>query len=80
MCSSIRFAHVPALIVLGPFVSAARERVAAPKRSDQRAGRAGEALVCLGCGAIQYFMQSFDTVLDHPGAVEVSVDSSGPYR
>ena len=79
-CTSTRFAHVPALMVLGPFVSVAARKIPASRREDRREGRAGEALVCLGCGEIRYFMQSFDTVLQHPGATEVHAEGSGPYR
>jgi hypothetical protein len=79
-CASTRFAHVPAVIVLDPFVSTATSRVPASKRADRREGRAGQALVCLGCGEVRYFMHSFETVLEHPGVTEVRVEGSGPYR
>lgn len=73
-CTSTRFAHVPAVIVLSPFVSVVTRNV------GRREGRSGEALVCLGCGHIDYFMQSLDTVLQQAGATEVNVEVEGPYR
>jgi hypothetical protein len=68
------------VVVLAPFYSAATVRVPASKRLDRREERAGEAVVCLGCGEIRYFMNSFDTVLEHPGATEVRADEPSPYR
>jgi hypothetical protein len=68
------------VIVLTPFVSSASQKISPAERTDRREGRSGDALVCLGCGEIRYFMQSFDTVLDHPGATEMQVEDWGPYR
>lgn len=79
-CSSTRFAHVPALLVLTPYVSIARKSIADAKRADRREGRSGEALVCTGCGHVDYFMQSFDTILEQPGVTEVHCEPAGPYR
>lgn len=73
-CSSTRFAYIPAVIVLSPFVSAVTRNV------GRRDGRAAEALVCLGCGHVDYFMQSLDTVLLQAGAIEMQVEDDGPYR
>ncbi len=46
----------------------------------QRDGRSGEALVCLGCGHIDYFMHGIDTLLMQAGVTEVQAASEGPYR
>jgi hypothetical protein len=79
-CGSTRFADIPAVLVLTPFLSTATRNTTPPKRLDRREGRSGDALVCLGCGEIRYFMQAFDTVLQHPGATEVRAEGVGPYR
>ena len=76
-CDSVRFAHVPALIVLVPFLSAAQPERKFPAR---RPGRSGDALVCLGCGHIEHFMQATDTLLAQEGVMEVLVEGVGPYR
>ena len=76
LCTSTRFAHVPVVLVLATFMSAARQE----KPANKRDGRSGEALVCLGCGHIDYFMQAIDTILMQPGVTEVAAESEGPYR
>ncbi len=48
--------------------------------TDRRVQRSGDALVCLGCGDIQYSMQAFESVLEQPGATLVEVAAPGPFR
>ena len=76
LCTSTRFAHVPSVVVLFPFLSSARQE----KLTYKRDGRSGEALVCLGCGHIDYFMQSTDSLLMQSGVTEVGAATEGPYR
>ena len=79
-CTSTRFAHMPAVFVLAPFVSVAREQVQKGHRADRRDARAGEALVCLACGHIDYFAPQPETLLQQDGVTEVVADGQGPYR
>jgi hypothetical protein len=64
------------LLVLAPFLSSAPRE----KLPYKRNGRSGEALVCLGCGHIEHFMQATDTLLTQSGVTEVQAQSEGPYR
>jgi hypothetical protein len=76
LCTSPRFAHVPSVLVLSPFLSRARQE----KQAYKRDRRSGEALVCLGCGHVDYFVQAIDTLLMQSGVTEVRAESEGPYR